>query len=338
MVYRAKRRLTVNNILHFANPTALYFIVPIFVIALVLRYKYVQSPVYNYPLADVLSTHKITTRHPFKKILAFMRFLLLALLVFLIAKPQLVDTGSKVHVEGIDIVLALDVSGSMQMQDGDDRRSRVDIAKHEAIRFIEKRDNDAIGLVIFGKDAVSRCPLTLDKTVLKNIVRDLAIGIVDPDGTVLSKALLTAINRLKNSTAKSKIIILLTDGEPSPEDIQPKLAIEAAKKLGIKVYTVGIGSDKEVGIMHPIYGLIAAPKLNDKLLKLIADQTGGKFFMARNAQDMRAIYDTIDTLERTTIETPIFSNYVDIFVPFVCVCLGLCLLEAWLTSLLWFSL
>lgn len=327
-----------NYILHFANPSGLYFGVPLVILAGVASYFRSKKTIYHYSLASSLHAAGGTTTHPFKKILYFARLFLLGLLVFLLGKPQLVDSGSKVSVEGIDIVLALDVSGSMQMQDDQDSRSRVEVAKDEAIRFIEKRDNDAIGLVIFGKEAVSRCPLTLDKKILKNIVHELSIGVVDPDGTVLSKALVTAINRLKNSAAKSKIIILLTDGEPSPEDIQPKMAIEAAKKLGIRVYTVGIGSDKEMGIMHPIYGFIPAPKLNDKLLRVIADQTGGKFFMAHNAKDMRAIYDTIDTLERTKIETPVFSNYWDIFMPFLWACFIICLVEAWVTAFMWFSI
>ena len=327
-----------NSSVHFTNSSWMLYMIPLFLVAIVVRYFLSKQTVYQYPLTSLLQAHAITTAHPYKKIVSLIRFLLLTLLLFLIAKPQLVDKSSKVSVEGIDIVLALDVSGSMQMQDDQDQRSRVDVAKDEAVRFIQKRDNDAIGLVIFGKDAVSRCPLTLDKKIIKNIVHDLQIGVVDPDGTVLSKALLTAINRLKNSAAKSKIIILLTDGEPSPEDIQPKLAIDAAKQLGVRVYTVGIGSDKDVGIMHPIYGLIAAPKLNDKLLKLVADQTGGKFFMARNAKDMRAIYDTIDALEKTKIETPIFSNYTDIFVPFLLFGIGLCVVELLLTTLVWFGI
>ncbi len=267
-----------------------------------------------------------------------MRVLLLVILAFLIAKPQLVDSHSKVKVQGIDIVLAVDISGSMQIQDDkNDERSRVAIAKEEAIRFITKRSNDAIGLVVFGQQAVSRCPLTLDKNVLRTIVKDLAIGDIDPQGTALTTALVTAANRLKNSKAKSKVIILLTDGEPSEHDMPSKLGIEAAKKMGIKVYTIGIGSDKEVQIMHPFYGMVVMPKVNAELLTQIAQETGGKFFMARNAKDMRTIYDTIDLLEKTETEMPVFSNYWDIFIPFVCGALFLVFAELLLSTFMWFA-
>jgi len=268
-----------------------------------------------------------------------MRSLVLLLLAFLIAKPQLVDSHSKLKVEGIDIVLAIDVSGSMQIQDHkDDQRSRIEIAKAEAIRFIEKRDNDAIGLVIFGADAVSRCPLTLDKTILKKMVYDLDIGVIPPDGTVISTALVTAVNRLRSSKAKSKVIILLTDGEPSQGDMPVPIAIDVAKKLGIKVYTVGIGSDEERSFMHPLYGPIVLPKVNSELLTKISAQTGGQFFMARSAKDMREIYDKIDSLERTEIEAPVFSNFLDIFVPIVWFICAVLMLELLLSSFIWFGL
>lgn len=323
----------------FVHPLALYILVPVLIAAMVVRYKWPRGVVYAYPLTGQLLAQHMTSSHPYKKILYILRTLLLGTLVFLIAKPQLVDSNSNVHVEGIDIVLSIDVSGSMQIQDDkQDERSRVDIAKAEAIRFIEKRDNDAIGLVIFGQDAVSRCPLTLDKNILKDVVRELEIGVIDPQGTVLATALITAVNRLKNSKAKSKVIILLTDGEPSENDLNPEVAIEAAKALGIRVYTVGIGSDKVKSMVHPIYGTVTMPKVNTELLTHIAVQTGGKFFMARNARDMRAIYDTIDTLEKTEIEAPVFSSYWDIFIPFVWALVALVLLELLLSSFVWFGI
>jgi len=143
--------------------------------------------------------------------------------------------------------------------------------------------------VIFAKDAVSRIPLTLDKKIINNLIGSLYIGILDPDGTVLSTAIITAANRLKKSDAKSKIMIVLTDGAPSETDVDPALAIELAQKLGIKIYTVGIGSDDDQLIMHPVLGMIAKPRINKALLTKIAHQTGGKFFLARNSKDMRTI-------------------------------------------------
>ncbi len=328
-----------SYLFRFAWPEVLYVLVPVLVALVLYRFRWHKKAVYSYPLTNTLKAAKKTTRHPYKKIFSLMRFITLATLALLIAKPQSVDVRSKVDVEGIDILLTLDVSGSMELRDDKkDPRSRVEIAKAEAIRFIEKRDNDAIGLVIFGADAVSRCPLTMDKNILNDIVRDLKVGVVNADGTSLSTAIVTAANRLKDSKAKSKIIILLTDGEPSEHDISPELAIEAAKKLGIKVYTVGIGNDKEKLVRHPIYGVISLPRVNVPLLEKIAQQTGGKFFMAHNSSDMRSIYDTIDALETTTHETPIFTMYHDIFMPFVWGLFALLLLESLLTSLVWFGI
>jgi len=328
-----------NYFLRLAHPIALYSLIPLCVLIIIIRAKWHKVVIYLYPLTTQLIKNNVVTHHPYKKIFFIMRVCVLLLLAFLIAKPQLVDSHSKVNVQGIDMVLSIDVSGSMQIQDDrQDERSRVDIAKAEAIRFIQKRENDAIGLVIFAADAVSRCPLTLDKTILKTMVNELAIGTIPPDGTVLCTALITAINRLKNSKSKSKVIILLTDGEPSQGDLSPQVAIDAAKSYGIKVYTVGIGSDQARTIRHPLYGMMELPRVNSQLLSMIADQTGGKFFMARSAKDMRDIYDTIDTLEKTEIEAPVFSSYWDIFVPIVWIILGLTMLELVLSSFVWFSL
>jgi len=329
-----------DYILRFANLSFLYFLIPIVLIIGLLRLKFAKKTIYKYSMGNLLKKKGFASRHPYKKILYLARFFLLVGLVFLIGKPQLVDPRSNVKVEGIDIVVVLDASGSMQMPGyGDDQRTRFDIAKKEAIRFIEKRDNDPIGLVIFGNDALSRCPLTLDKNILKTMIGDLKLGeVIDPRGTVLSLAILTGANRLKNSKSKSKVMILLTDGEPSENDANPKVAIDVAKKLGIRIYTVGIGSDKEEYILDPRYGAICAPKINKKLLTRIAKQTGGKFFHALDEKDMRNIYDTIDKLEKTEYETDIYSKYFDWFKPFLWTIFIVFLLELLFSTFIWFAL
>jgi len=262
----------------------------------------------------------------------------LFLLALLVAKPQLVDSRSNIMVDGIDIMLVLDASGSMQYQDySDDERSRFEVAQEEAIRFSKKRTNDAIGLVIFGKDALSRCPLTLDKKIITDMVSGLKLGDIDPDGTMLATAVVTAVNRLKHSSAKSKIMILLTDGEPSPGDMNFSAAIEIAKKFNIKVYAIGIGTDQEGYVMHPFYGMIPKPKVNSALLQQIARETGGVFFMAQDEHDMRHVYDTIDQLERTKHEAPLYSRYIDLVIPVLLLCIGLLFLEQLLLSFVWFS-
>lgn len=303
-------------IFRFGQLWMLYFVVPLLLVALVIRIKWHKPVIYRYSLSSLLAQAGKTNTGYHTLFLFVLRVLTFVLLMIVVAQPHLVDQRSKITVEGIDIVLALDVSGSMQFIDHkDDRRSRIEVAKDEAVKFVEKRVNDAVGLVIFGNDALSRCPLTHDKKVVRDFINQLEIGVIDPDGTLLARGLLTAVNRLKKSPAKSKIIILLTDGEPSQGDLDPAIALEAAKQVGVKIYTIGIGSDEEQFFVHPLYGPVAKPKVNKELLMALADQTGGQFFLARNPQDMRAIYDTIDKLETIEYETPIFSKQYDLSAP-----------------------
>ena len=325
--------------LRFAYPWVLYGLLPLVVLLMWFRDRVHKQVVYRYSLGTLLHNHNMSSSHPHKKIFFLTRSLVLLILAFLIAKPQLVDSRSKVPVEGIDIVLVMDVSGSMQFQDyEDDNRSRFDVAKAEAIRFLQKRENDALGLVLFGKDAISRCPLTFDKTMLKDVVDELEIGTIDPDGTMLITAMVVAANRLKHSKAKSRVMIVLTDGEPSEGDMDSSVAIEIAKKLGIKIYTIGIGSEEEQLLMHPLYGVIAKPKVNKELLTQVAHATGGQYFMAHQARDMRRIYDTIDQLEKTKQEVPVFGTFYDVFIPFVFLLMGMILFELVLSSFVWFAL
>lgn len=300
---------------------------------------YRKKPVYKYSLASNLGKAGYSKAPTHKRVFAAIKYATLAILAFLIAKPQLVDSRSSITIDGIDIVIVLDASASMQFQDyDDDQRSRFQVAKDEAMRFVDKRVDDAIGLVLFGKDALSRIPLTMDKKLINSIISGLELGFIDPDGTVLSTAIISAANRLKNSQAKSKIMIVLTDGAPSENDTDPTLAIELAQKLGIKIYTIGIGSDEDQYVMHPFMGLIPKPKINRPLLVKIAQDTSGKFFLARNSKDMRAVYDTIDSLERTTRQTSLYQKYYDIFMPGVWTLIGLMLLELILSATLWFGL
>jgi len=294
--------------------------------------------IYRYSLGNTLKKKNIISQFH-KKVFYFLRLLVLLLLALVVAKWQLVDSRSKIPVSGIDIVLVLDVSGSMQFKDyDDDDRSRFEVAKAEAIRFIEKRDQDALGLVLFGKDTMSRCPITFDKQLLKNVVDELKLGVIDADGTMLVTGIVTAANRLKHSQSKSKVMIVLTDGEPSEGDMDSSVGIDVAKKLGIKIYTVGIGNEQEQMIMHPLYGVMVRPKVNKELLTKIARETGGYYFLARNAGDMRQIYDKIDALEKTEHEVPMFSLYYDLLIPFVAVIMGLLFCELFLSTYVWFGL
>lgn len=326
-----------NFFIRFLNPwlgIAVLLTIPLVVIA---RKFLRKAVIYRYSLTSFLKKNHHSPWY--KKIFFISRLVIFSLLTALIAKIQIVDSRSKIPVSGVDIVLVMDVSGSMQYKDyDDDNRSRFEVAKAEAIRFIEKRHSDALGLVLFGKDTVSRCPITFDKQLLRQVVEELEIGVIDSELTMLVTGMVTAANRLKHSKAKSKIMIVLTDGEPSEGDLDPSIGIDIAKKLGIKVYTIGIGSEQEQMFFHPFYGRIPKPKVNKELLTKIAHETGGNYFFARSASDMRSIYDKIDRLEKTDHEVPLFSLYYDMLIPLILTVMVLMILELALSTFIWFAL
>ena len=300
-----------------------------------------RRPLYTYPLTQNIIDYYSTTGMYRSKVLLALRVCALVLLFVTVMRLQEVNKRSSVHVEGIDMMLVLDVSGSMQVFDdyNDPTRTRVEVAKQEAIRFIQKREHDPIVLVIFARDVVPRCPLTLDKKLLEKVLDDIELGVIDENATMLSKALITAINRLKNVQSKNKIIILLTDGEPSQGDFDPRLAIELAHTYGIKIYTIGIGSEEGGFYVHPLFGVQRAEtQFNKRLLSALAKETGGTFFEARRPDDLQKIYATIDSLEKTVIETDIYQRRKDIFKPFVWGALCVSAAELFLKTTVWFGL
>lgn len=325
----------------FAFLTILIFGLVTLLVAALIRLLFYKEPRYLFSYVSLALSKGIPSKSWRKKAILFLRFFSLLMLVFLMARPQLVDSHSQIHVEGVDMVIALDVSGSMQcFDDVKDQRSRITIAKKEALDFIEKRENDPIGLVIFGMQAVSRCPLTLDKKMLRDIINSIELGVIDAQGTALAVGMLTAANRLKNSTAKSKVIILLTDGEPTPEiDIDPEEALKVVKKLGIKVYTIGIGGEYGGLVNHPLLGIRQMGiSLNKPLLEHIAKETGGHFFEAKNAADMKRIYETIDRLEKTEYDATVFTKYEDIYKPLLVISIMTLLVELLISTFVWFAL
>lgn len=293
---------------------------------------------YNYALATYLKKNKLTASSLIPLFFLTLRVTILGLLVFLIGKPQVPDRRTQTHVEGIDIIIVLDASGSMVcFDDANDRKSRMQVAKEEALRFIERRENDAIGLVTFANGALTACPLTHDKAVLKEIIDGINIGsMVDDRATLLSYGILTALNRLKNSTSVSKVIILLTDGQPSMHDAPIHVPLAIAQKLGVKIYTIGVGN--EHGGFYPgPHGMIVAQgaQLNEQLLKHIAQQTHGVFYHAQNAAQMRDIYQTIDQLEKQKLPINMYQRYYDIFEPFLWIIILLVSIEITLSTFVW---
>lgn len=319
-------------------PWVLYTFLPLIFLLTVVRIRYYKPVLYRYSLAGSLYAAGFSAHDSSKKVLLFLRFVILSGFVLLLAKPRIIDYQSKIQGEGVDMVLVLDVSNSMQLNDDPhDKRSRLEVAKQEAINFIEKREHDPIGLVIFGRDAVSRCPLTLDKNILKEIIKDTDIGTIDGRGTLLNTGIIMGATRLKNSKCASKVMVVLTDGTPNEDDKTPEQAVAVAKKFGIKIYTIGIGQDGVVYVQTP-FGIQPMNGVNKELLHYIADQTGGRFFEAKKPQDMKAIYNTIDRLEKTAYETNIFTHYYDLFKPFLIMAGLLALLELLLSSFIWFTI
>lgn len=314
-----------------------YFLVLAVLFTVIFRLNFTKKILYRYSLGQYFEKKGFFSKHIYKKIFFCLRLISIIILAVLIMRPQLVDSRSSVSVEGIDIMLVLDASGSMNINDFEGN-TRFDVAKQEALRFIQKRDNDPIGLIIFGADAVSRCPITLDKSILKSVIEETDIGIVNPAETVLSIATLMAENRLKDSKSKSKVIILLTDGEPTRSDIPLEIVIETAKKLGIKIYTIGIGSEEQQYVFDPFYGQVQMPKVNAELLGRIAAETGGKFFMAKSQAQMRDVYNEIDKLEKTEYKTNIYNKYFDIFMPFLWLVFIILFFEIFLSLFVWFGI
>jgi Ca-activated chloride channel family protein len=259
-----------------------------------------------------------------------LRVLVLVLLVATIARPQTGQSEYSTHTEGVDILLVLDTSGSMQAQDFKPK-NRLHVAKEVVKEFVGKREHDRIGLVVFAAQALTQCPLTLDYPVLERLIDQVDIGMLE-DGTAIGVALATAANRMKNSKAKSRVVVLLTDGQNNTGTIDPTTAAKVAAALGIKVYTIGVGTKGRapMPVNDPIFGkrLISVEvNLDEDMLTKIAELTGGQYFRATDREELFEIYDRIDELEKSRIETETFVNYTDRYRWLLLPALGLFIME-----------
>ncbi len=259
-------------------------------------------------------------RGKYRVLLPILRLLAIALFFVALARPQSGSQVRELSTEGIDIVMALDISGSMKAEDFQPY-NRLFVAKEEIESFISKRVSDRIGLVVFAKTAFTQCPLTLDYQVLISFLEQVDFGIID-DGTAIGTALATAVNRLKDSDAKSKVIILLTDGVNNSGEIDPLTAANIAKTYDMKVYTIGVGrpGKSQYTVDDPIFGkrvLYMQNEIDEDVLTEIADVTGGKYFRARSKDELSTIYDDIDSLEKTEIKVKQYINYKELFPKFL---------------------
>jgi Ca-activated chloride channel family protein len=321
--------------LEFAQPGFfwLLLIIPLMVAYYWWRNSKLQGTLGMSTTKSFALAHK-SQMHIFRHYSIVLRCLAFIAIIVALARPQSAMSWENETTEGIDIMIASDISGSMLSEDF--KPNRLEAGKNIAIDFIKARPDDRIGLVIFSGESFTQCPLTIDHDVLINLFADIHNGMID-DGTAIGMGLATAINRLKDSEAKSKVIILLTDGVNNTGSIPPITAAEIAKQFNIRVYTVGIGTNgsapypvkDQFGNVH--YQMIPVD-VDEKTLTQIADITGGKYFRARNNTELTQIYSQIDKMEKVKIAVTQYHKKTERYLPIAIIALILLSLEFLLSN------
>ncbi|MDZ7738485.1 MAG: VWA domain-containing protein [Bacteroidales bacterium] len=313
----------------FAQPLYLWLllIIPVLVLYYILR-QHGTAATFTFSPVKYLDDMPRPARSYLRHILFGFRMLVIALLILIIARPQSVDHWEDRSTEGIDIMLSMDISSSMLARDFNP--DRLEAAKNVATEFISGRPYDRMGLVIFSGESFTQCPLTTDHAVLINLMREMESGMIE-DGTAIGLGLATAINRIKDSDAKSKVIILLTDGVNNRGEIAPVTAAEIAKTMGVRVYTIGVGShgtapypvQTAAGIRYRNMKV----EIDEDVLQEIAEITGGQYFRATDNESLNKIYEEIDKLEKSKISVQEYSNKKEEFMPLAIIMAALLLLE-----------
>ena len=311
----------------FAHPKLLWLLLILVPMTALYVYRLLQGgSTLQVSTADSLATAPRTLKY----YLRHLPFVLLAggvaLLVVALARPQSTETGATTTTEGIDIVLAMDVSSSMLARDF--QPDRITASREMASRFIVDRPSDRVGLVIFAGESFTQSPLTTDKSALLNLMGQVRSGVIE-DGTAIGNGLATAINRLKESDAESKVIVLLTDGVNNSGQIAPLTAAEIAKSMGIKVYTIGVGTRgtapyPAVDMWGNVQFVNMQVEIDEQTLADIADKTGGEYFRATDKKTLGEIYDRINALERSEIDTSEYTLYHELYARYVLWALILC--------------
>ena len=276
-----------------------------------------------------------TVRYYLRHLPFVLRAAAFALLVVALARPQDIEQNVRSNTEGIDIMLAIDVSGSMLARDF--KPDRITAAKEVAGSFIADRYGDRIGLVAFAGEAFTQSPLTTDQSTLQTLLARIRSGLIE-DGTAIGNGLATAINRLRESDAKSKVIILLTDGVNNQGQIAPMTAAEIAKAQGIRVYTIGVGTEgmapyPAIDMFGNLTFVNQKVEIDEKVLKAISDMTGGRYFRATDKEKLKAVYDEINQLEKSKIEVMEHISYHELFLTWALAALGLLFTEFLLSNL-----
>ncbi|NOU37920.1 MAG: VWA domain-containing protein [Ferruginibacter sp.] len=313
-----------NNVT-FSQPY--FFVLLIFLPGLIYWYFKNKNKVSSsIPISSIAVKNLQTAKVAFRHLPFIFRLLSLASIIVALANPQTKNVQQINEGEGIDIILGIDVSGSMTAQDL--APNRLEAAKAVAIDFVNKRITDKIGVVVFAGESFTQCPLTTDHAIIINAIQNIRSGILT-DGTAIGDGLGTSIDRLRSSKAKSKIVVLLTDGENNGGLIDPKTAKEIAKSFGAKVYTIGVGTDGTTTqpVQTPLGVEMRSFKvsIDEKLLKEISDETGGKYFRAKDNIALAEIYTTINKLEKSKVEIKTTTKFSDKFFPFA-ICAAIFLL------------
>ena len=281
-------------------------------------------------LDERMGSSRIWLRH----VLFLLRLAVVALLVVVLARPQSSNKWEQVTTEGIDIVLCMDVSGSMRAMDF--KPNRLEASKNVGIEFVNARQDDRFGLVVFAGESFTQCPMTTDRAVVVNFLKEIDFGVIE-DGTAIGMGLATAVNRIKDSKAVSKVIILLTDGVNNRGDVGPVTAAEIAARFGIRVYTIGVGSQGNAPIpVQDMFGRTVTRnmpvEIDEEVLRQIAEKTDGAYFRATDNNKLREIYQEIDQLEKTETEGRLYTEYVELYLWFLLSGLGLVILEVFLSA------
>ncbi len=315
----------------FANPEflALLVIVPVMILWY-LRKNKTSSATLRYSNLGIVKSVKPSPMKRYRHSLFVLRTLVVIILIFCFARPQSGRSEEEIITEGIDIILAMDVSSSMKAEDFKPK-NRLEAAKVVASDFIKGRTNDRIGLVVFSGLSFTQCPLTLDYGILLRFLEDIHIGMID-DGTAIGMAIGNCVNRLKESKAKSKVVILLTDGRNNRGELDPITAANVGKAFGVRIYTIGAGKRGEAmyPIDDPIFGkrYVKMPvEIDENLLRRVSEITGGQYFRATDESSLEQIYKEIGEMEKTKIEVKEYTRYKELFLPWLLAAIVLLTIE-----------
>lgn len=321
----------------FANPEFLFLfiLVPLLVYWYFKKHKNRSGTIKYSNINIAKSVEKISMKRKLRHVLFVLRVLVISLLIIGFARPQSSHTEEEIITEGVDIVLALDISSSMLAEDFRPN-NRLGAAKLVAADFINGRTSDRIGMVVFAAKSFTQCPLTLDYGILLNFLQEVEIGMIE-DGTAVGMAIANGSNRLRDSKAKSKILILLTDGQNNRGELDPITAAKVADAFDIKIYTVGVGKQGNAlyPVNDPIFGkrYVQMPvQIDEKTLKEIANITDGKYYRATDKKSLAGIFAEIDQLEKTKIEVKQYTRFSEMFTPFIFLALFLVATEVTLAN------